>query len=70
MYMKEIFLKNVLVCSLEVIFFINIVKNMPIDETLKIVNLKPFDFWRLLGSFTKFDPTMPKNLQNHFKEIE
>lgn len=70
MYMKEIFLKNVLVCSLEVIFFINIVKNMPIDETLKLVHLKPFDFWRLLGSFIKFDVSMPKNLTNHFKEIE
>jgi hypothetical protein len=70
MYMKEIFLKNVLVCSLEVIFFINIVKNMPIEETLNIVHLKSFDFWRLLGSFIKFDVSMPKNLLNHFKEIE
>lgn len=62
MYMKEIFLKNVLVCSLEVIFFINIMKNMPIEETLKTVHLKPFDFWRILGSFIKFDVSMPKNL--------
>jgi hypothetical protein len=53
--MKEIFLKNVLVCSLEVIFFINIVKNMPIEETLNIVHLKSIDFWRLLGSFIKFE---------------
>jgi len=33
MYLKEIFLKNVIVCALEAIFFINIVKNMPISET-------------------------------------
>jgi hypothetical protein len=33
-YTKDIFLKSVLVCAVEVIFVINITKNMPISETL------------------------------------
>ena len=70
MYLKDIFLKSVMVCAIETIFFINIIKNIQISDTLKIVNLKPFDFWRLLGSFIKFDPMMPRNLLVHFKEIE
>ena len=70
MYSKDIFLKSVLVCALEAIFFINIIKNMSITESFKLLELKPFDYWRLLESFVKFDPMMPKNLLNHFKEIE
>ena len=70
MYSKDIFIKSVLVCALEVIFFINIIKTMPITDTLKLLKLKPFDYWRLLESFMKFDAQMPKNLLNHFKEIE
>ncbi len=70
MYSKDIFIKSVLVCALEVIFFINIIKTMPITDTLKLLQLKPFDYWRLLESFMKFDAQIPKNLLNHFKEIE
>jgi len=34
------------------------------------LDLKPFDFWRLLSSFLKFDPQMPLSLVSHFREIE
>jgi hypothetical protein len=32
--------------------------------------LKAFDYWRILNGFLKFDPQMPRILNNHFREIE
>lgn len=66
----EPFLKSVLVCALETIFFINNVKDWDIVEILKSVSLPPFDFWRILNCYIKFDPLMPCGLKNHFREIE
>ena len=43
---------------------------MQIEEILKALNLKAFDFWRILNSFIKFDPTMPRTLSVHFRELE
>ena len=43
---------------------------MQVDDILKEINLKAFDFWRILNSFLKFDPLMPRVLTNHFREIE
>ena len=37
---------------------------------MSIVNLKAFDYWRILNGFLKFDPLMPKNINNHFRDIE
>lgn len=70
MFTKDVFIKGVFMCAIECIFFINIVKTMPLANTLQAINLKPFDLWRLLNSFIKFDPLMPRNLNNHFREIE
>lgn len=43
---------------------------MPILDTLEAIDLKPFDYWRILNSFIKFDPYMPKTLSTYFREIE
>ena len=67
---KESFIKSILTCAIECIFFINIVKSITIHDILIIINLKPFDFWRLLNSFIRFDPHMPLSLVSHFREIE
>lgn len=32
--------------------------------------MKAFDFWRLLNSFLKFDPQMPRALNMHFRDTE
>lgn len=32
--------------------------------------MKPFDYWRILNSFIKFDPMMPRSLSTHFREVE
>lgn len=37
---------------------------------MKAVKILPFDFWRLLNSFMKFDPQMPRILLNYFRELE
>jgi len=34
------------------------------------VDLKAFDFWRILNSYIKYDPHMPKLIKLHFREIE
>ena len=70
MYTKEVFLKSVYVCAIECIFFINIVKSLTIYDTLSLINLTPFDYWRLLNGFLKFDPQMPRALSAHFRSIE
>lgn len=43
---------------------------MHIEEVMDAIQLKAFDYWRILNSFLKFDPTMPRALMNHFREIE
>lgn len=53
---KEMFLKSILACALESVFYITIVKGLQIFDILSIIDLKPFDYWRLLSSFLKFDP--------------
>jgi hypothetical protein len=55
MYTKEIFLKGVFVCAMESIFYVNVVKNTHANEIMQAINIKPFDFWRLINSFMKFD---------------
>lgn len=70
MYVKEIFLKGVFVCAMESVLFVNVVKNTHANEIMKVVNIKPFDFWRLMNSFLKFDAQMPRLMLNHFREIE
>jgi hypothetical protein len=56
MYTKDIFLKGVLVCAIESVFYVNVVKSTHANEIMRQVNIKPFDFWRLMNSFLKFDP--------------
>jgi hypothetical protein len=70
MYTKDIFLKGVMVCAIESVFYVNVVKSTHANEIMRQVNIKPFDFWRLMNSFLKFDAQMPRNLMNHFREIE
>ena len=53
---KEIFLKSVFVCATETVFFISLVKHLQVHDVLQVIDLKAFDFWRLLNSFLKFDP--------------
>ena len=53
---KDIFLKSVLMCATECIFFIGNVRLLQANDILDVINLKAFDFWRILNSFLKFDP--------------
>lgn len=70
MFTKEMFLKGVFVCAMESVLFVNVVKSTYSYDLMKQVQIKPFDFWRLMNSFMKFDPQMPKQLLIHFREIE
>ena len=68
--LTEIFLKSVFVCATETVFFISLVKHLQVHDVLQVIDLKAFDFWRLLNSFLKFDPQMPKTLNDHFRQTE
>lgn len=63
-------MKSVFVCAAEIDFFIGNVKNVQNPDILNLVGLKAFDYWRILNSFLKFDPQMPRVLNSHFREIE
>jgi hypothetical protein len=57
-------------CAIESVFFIGNVRLMQVNDILSLINLSAFDYWRILNSFLKFDPQMPRVLTNHFREIE
>jgi len=52
---REIFLRSAFMCAVESVFFINMVKQVQINDLLPLVGLQAFDLWRLLHSFFKFD---------------
>ncbi len=55
-YIKEIFLKSIAVCAIESVLVVNMVRNITSQEIMTLIQLKPFDYWRLMNSFLKFDP--------------
>lgn len=67
---KDIFLKSVFACALETVLFILSVKHINIFDIITQIGLQSFDMWRVLASFLKFDQQMPKNLNDHFRQIE
>lgn len=55
---------------METVFFIGNVRQLQNQDILSLIDLKAFDYWRILNSFLKFDAQMPRVLNNHFREIE
>ena len=55
---------------METVLFIGVERHVQIHDILELVNLKAFDFWRILNSFFKFDPQMPRALNMHFRDTE
>ncbi len=55
-YAKDIFLKSIAVCAIESVLVVNMVRNITSQDILGLVQLKSFDYWRLMNSFLKFDP--------------
>lgn len=58
------------VCAQETTLYIANEKALTLREILNTVGLKAFDYWRILNSYIKYDPHMPKLIKLHFREIE
>jgi len=70
MLSNSVFISSVFVCAQETTLYICNDKALTLQQMLKEVGLKAFDYWRILNSFIKYDPHMPKLLKLHFREIE
>lgn len=57
-------------CCLESILYVYNVTSITFEEVLAFIDVSPFEFWKQINNFAKFDPTMPLQLKRHFKEIE
>lgn len=63
------FHKSLTAICMETIFFINN-KEVDIQKLFLYVQVEPFDFWKMINSFVKFDKKMPPSLKEHFLIIE
>lgn len=70
MLSNSVFISSVFVCAQETTLYISNDKSLTLPQMLKEIDLKAFDFWRILNGFIKYDPHMPKQIKLHFREIE
>ena len=63
------FHRSLTAICIETIFFINN-KEMDLQNLFSHAQIQPFDFWKMINSFVKFDKKMPSTLKDHFQIIE
>ena len=66
----DTFHKALIACSIETIFFVNNSSNVNFVKLLELCEIEAFDFWKVIGSFAKFDPQMPYPIKKHLYDIE
>lgn len=54
---------------IETLCFINN-RELDIQQLFSQAQIEPFDFWKMINSFVKFDKKMPASLKEHFFVIE
>jgi len=64
------FHKSLIACSIETVFFVNNSSSVAFPKLLELCEIQPFEFWRIIGSFAKFDPQIPPPLRNHLQSLE
>ena len=64
------FHKGVIVTSTEIMLFVYNSMAIQFEEILGLCEIDPFQFWKLILPFLKFDPMMPTPLKLHFQQIE
>ena len=66
------FHKALIACCIETTFFVNNYTNekRTFEKLLELCNTQPFEFWRIITSFVRFDPTMPTPIRKHIYELE
>jgi hypothetical protein len=64
------FHKALIACSIETVFFVNNSSSVAFPKLLELCEIQPFEFWRIIGSFAKFDPQIPPPLKSHLHSLE
>ena len=57
-------------CIRAVLLAFDGVKNLRLEDLLEICRINAFDWWKLIKSFTTFDPKIPNGIRQDFQTIE
>ena len=70
--LKDEFHRALIASSIETALLINGCNYMDLgfEDRLKACGLQVFEFWKILVSFTKFDPEMPFHIKKHLFDLE
>lgn len=68
--LNEEYQRGLFCCCLEAVLYLHSVVSINFEEVLDICGTNPFDFWKVINSFSQFDPNIPPSLKRHFREIE
>lgn len=68
--LNESFHKALLAACVESAYFILNVTAVSFSSLLEIIEIKPFEFWRVLTCFVRFDASMPAPLKKHILDLE
>ncbi len=67
---NENFHKALIACSIETVNFVMNSTNISFTKLLEICEVQAFEFWRIIGSFVKFDPQMPYPMKKNLHDVE
>jgi len=67
---NENFIKAVIIISFEMILFIENCIELNVFEIMSFVKLDPYEFWKIINPFYKFDGLIPSVIKSHFQAIE
>ena len=70
--LNEDFHKALIACCIETTLFVNNYthEDLTFMRLLELCNTQPFEFWKIITSFVRFDPHMPTPIQKHMRELE
>eukprot|EP01017_Pseudomicrothorax_dubius_P026412 TRINITY_DN2945_c0_g2_i2.p1 TRINITY_DN2945_c0_g2~~TRINITY_DN2945_c0_g2_i2.p1 ORF type:complete len:992 (+),score=245.91 TRINITY_DN2945_c0_g2_i2:123-3098(+) len=64
------FHKALLACCIETIYFILNSLNVAFPKLLELCEVQPFEFWRVISLFSKWDASMPSPIRRHLADTE
>ena len=67
---NDSFHKALIACSIETVNFVMNSTNVSFVKLLDICECQAFEFWRIIGSFMKFDPQMPYPIKKNLHDLE
>jgi hypothetical protein len=67
---NESFHSALLGCCLETVLFVHNLTAVTLQDILRMTATSAFDLWKIVNSFTNFDPKMPVPLRRHLRDIE